>query len=429
MNYERIVEGIINGLVKMKNPNVSLEEFQQRLNRFKNFDYRKLSDDEIFWMLTYVLFFNMGKKASMIEKKLPLLKKYLYGVERLAHLNSNQIENIIIYTGFPKQVRWCIDNSKVFYSLIKNYGSFNNYLIKEFNIRDTLCSNIQLQELYDTLKENFAGIGETAGWHFLTELGFFTLKPDKVIRRIFHRIGLIENESDLAASIAVGREISKQLNIPIRYIDIIFVKYGQVGQSDLLGTIDGICTENNPKCNICELKSICRYYNKSQELQPVNLLIKPNNRINNNSKVSLTLHNTTVIAENSRVSQAYTIEPFKAAKFQEKYLKLNESKKQMLQTLIKKCGQFCSEHFATNTPDYRFANRVNFCLITLLVKEQKLRIHIRTDGLLLSSSVLDIKKLPNHHYNGKEWVEIIIFDSSQVDEAVRLIKQAYNYHS
>lgn len=423
MNYDRIVEGIINGLVKMKNPHISLEKFHQRLNNFKNFDYKKLSDDEIFWMLTYVLFFNMGKKASMIEKKLPLLKKYLYGVEKLSHMNSKQIEDIINHTGFPKQVRWCADNSKVFYSLIKNYGSFNNYLVEEFNIRDTLCSNAQLQKLYITLKEKFIGIGETAGWHFLTELGFFTLKPDKVIRRIFYRIGLIENESDLDASITVGREMSKQLNIPIRYIDIIFVKYGQVGQSDLLGTIDGICTENNPKCNICELKSICKYYKESPEFQPIN-------RTNTNSyKFNFTLHNIHTITEKSSVFQVYNLGPFTAPKFQSKYLKLNETSKLLLQTLIKKCGQFCSEHFATNTPDYRFANKVNFCLITLLVKEQKIRIHIRTDGLLLSSSILQIKKLPNHHYNGKEWVEIIISDNSQVDEAVRLIKQTYDYHS
>ena len=176
MNYDRIVEGIINGLVKMKYPHVSLAEFYQRLDNFKRFDYKKLSDDEIFWILTYVLFFNMGKKASMIEKKLPLLKKYLYGVEKLCHLNSKQIEDIISHTGFSKQVRWCIENSKVFYSLIENYGSFNNYLVEELNIRDTFCSNIQLQRLYNTLKEKFVGIGETAGWHFLSRIRIFYTK-------------------------------------------------------------------------------------------------------------------------------------------------------------------------------------------------------------------------------------------------------------
>ena len=109
-------------------------------------------------------------------------------------------------------------------------------------------------------------------------------------------------------------------------------------------------------------------------------------------------------------------------------MKLDETKKILLQTLIKKCSQFCHKHFATDTPDYRFANKVNFCLITLLVREQKIRIHIRTDGLLLKSSIIQVKKLPNHHYNGKEWVEIIISDDSQIDEAVRLIKQAYDFH-
>lgn len=426
MNYDRIIEGIINGLVKMKNPHVSLEEFYQRLDNFKNFDYKKLSDDEIFWRLTYVLFFNRRIPASTIEKKLPLLRKYLYGVEKLSHLNSKQIEDIINHIGFSEVVRWCVENSKLFYSLINKYGSFNNYLKEEFNIIDTSCSEEQLQKLYLALKKNFKGIGKSAGWHFLTELGFFTLKPDKVIRRIFYRIGLIEDENDLDATIAVGREISKQLNIPIRYIDIIFVKYGQVGQSDLLGTIDGICTENNPKCNICELKSICRYYKKSSKFQPIN-------RTNANSfKAHFILHSTQqktdTVTEKSNALQVYNLDLSKAPKFKSKYLKLDETKKILLQTLIKKCSQFCHKHFATDTPDYRFANKVNFCLITLLVREQKIRIHIRTDGLLLKSSIIQVKKLPNHHYNGKEWVEIIISDDSQIDEAVRLIKQAYDFH-
>ncbi|HOM01839.1 MAG TPA: hypothetical protein PLH43_03295 [Acetivibrio sp.] len=422
MSYDKIVKGIMDGLIKMKSPDIATEEFYRRLNRFKNFDYKKLSDDEIFWMLTYVLFFNMGKKASMIEKKLPLLKENLYGVGKLSHLDFAQIEDIIYRTGFPKQIRWCVYNSKVFYSLLKKYGTFSSYLAEAFNIRDTLCSNDQLRKLYIDIKSKFVGIGETAGWHFLTELGFFTLKPDKVIRRIFYRIGLIEDESDLDASIAVGREMSKQLNIPIRYIDIIFVKYGQVGQSDLLGTVDGICTENNPKCNICELKSICRYYRKAPETKYVN-------NINiNSSRPNITPNNTRTFVESSNEFQANNPRHFEAEKFQAKYLQLNEAKKLLLLTLIKKCGQFCPEHFATNTPDYRFKNKVNFCLITLLIKEQKIRIHIRTDGLRLSSSVLQIKELPNHNYSGDEWVEIIVDDNLQVDEAVRLIKETYDYH-
>jgi len=155
----------------------------------------------------------------------------------------------------------------------------------------------------------------------------------------------------------------------------------------------------------------------------------PNTLKSDISKFNFDSHNAHTVTEYYKKSQVYNLGTFTAPKFQEKYLKLNENNKLLLQTLIKKCAQFCLEHFATNMPDYRLANKVNFCLITLLVKEQKIRIHIRTDGLLLSSSILNIKKLPNHHYNGKEWIEIIIYDSSQVDEAVRLIKQTYDYHS
>ncbi|ODM26643.1 hypothetical protein A7W90_10675 [Clostridium sp. Bc-iso-3] len=149
----------------------------------------------------------------------------------------------------------------------------------------------------------------------------------------------------------------------------------------------------------------------------------------NSSKPSLILCNTRTIAGSSSEFQVNNLTSFAAEKFQAKYVQLNQANRLLLLTLIKKCGQFCAEHFATNTPDYRFKNKVNFCLITLLVREQKIRIHIRTDGLRLSSSILPINRLPKHNYNGKEWVEIIVGDNSQVDEAVRLIKQTYEYHS
>lgn len=259
MNYREIILGVEDGLKKMKMTNISTDDFKNRLEKFKHFNYIHLDDNEIFWMLTYIMFFNMGKKASMIEKKLPIFKPYLYGYEKLTKLSQKDIDSIISNTGFEKQINWVISNAIVFNTLVKQKGSFKEYMENKFGIKDIYCSSQQLSYLYNDLRIKFKGIGETAGWHFITELGFFSLKPDSVIRRIFYRLGLISNEDNLTDAIEVGRKISKELNIPIRYLDIIFVKFGQVGQSDLLGTVDGMCTENNPKCYMCSLKNMCKY--------------------------------------------------------------------------------------------------------------------------------------------------------------------------
>ena len=53
-------------------------------------------------------------------------------------------------------------------------------------------------------------------------------KPDRVIRRILFRLGLISEKEDIEQSIMVGKEFSRRINEPIRYIDIIMVKYGQI---------------------------------------------------------------------------------------------------------------------------------------------------------------------------------------------------------
>ncbi len=281
MDYQELIRGIEQGLLKMKDSNISTQDFLERLERFKNFDFRKLSDDEIFWRLTYVMFFNIGKKASMIEKKLPILKKYLFGYKQLCALSDSEMEHIAKITGFRLQVYRCRENAKKFARITTQYGSFQKYLEEAFGIQDINCSSQQIQRLYEDLIAIFqgTGIGETARWHFITELGLYSLKPDSVIKRIFYRLGLISEEQSNSETIEVGRYISSQVNLPIRYIDIIFVKFGQDGKSNLLGTIDGTCLSNNPKCNICTVSQLCNYFPDYKVGKTNNISEEKNNEI------------------------------------------------------------------------------------------------------------------------------------------------------
>ena len=50
---------------------------------------------------------------------------------------------------------------------------------------------------------------------------------------------------------------------PIRYVDIIFAKYEQVGKDEEWGLEGGICLERNPKCDICGVREYC-YYAKNR---------------------------------------------------------------------------------------------------------------------------------------------------------------------
>ena len=90
----------------------------------------------------------------------------------------------------------------------------------------------------------------------MTDIGLNVLKPDRVILRIFYRLGLIDNEEDLFSAVKVGRLFSRETKLPIRYIDIIFVSYGQLNQEKM----ECICSEKNPKCLKCGVKNYCNYY-------------------------------------------------------------------------------------------------------------------------------------------------------------------------
>lgn len=45
-------------------------------------------------------------------------------------------------------------------------------------------------------------------------------------------LGMIRDEEDIEGVIQVGRHMSTATGQPIRYIDIVLVKYGQMGRGD-----------------------------------------------------------------------------------------------------------------------------------------------------------------------------------------------------
>ena len=93
----------------------------------------------------------------------------------------------------------------------------------------------------------------------MTDIGLPVLKPDRVIARIFKRLGLIEDEKQILKTVLQGQKFSNATELPIRYIDICFVKYGQKGEDIELGLDDGICLERNPKCHECGIKEYCNF--------------------------------------------------------------------------------------------------------------------------------------------------------------------------
>lgn len=117
--------------------------------------------------------------------------------------------------------------------------------------------------LKEDLEVRFDGLGGITAYHVLTDIGLNVLKPDRVICRLFQRLGLIKGDEDVfnkqpLTTIIEGRKFAAATGHPIRYIDIVFVAYGQV-KSIEFGVERGICTDN-PSCNVCHATEFCNYY-------------------------------------------------------------------------------------------------------------------------------------------------------------------------
>jgi len=241
-----------------KNLFISEEEFSKRLQPFLEMDYRKKSDKDIFWVIVYVNFYS-GIRAVTIERKLDSIKSELYDYQKISNLNEDEKQKIISKIGFPKKCGYCFKNAKSFQELIDKFGSFEDY-VKSFGITNLTPESHNIERLRNDLKNRFYGLGPRTVNHLLTDLGFNVLKPDRVICRIFFRLGLIDSINDLNGAIREGKKFEKAIGKPIRYVDIIFVKYGQMGKSEQFGTKDGICLEKNPQCQICNAKEFCKHY-------------------------------------------------------------------------------------------------------------------------------------------------------------------------
>jgi DNA-3-methyladenine glycosylase I len=233
------------------------DAFDSKIIQMKSFENRKWSDEEVFEKLVMVPFYS-GIKASMVETKQETILKCLGNSKLVARYSDNDIARIMKIPGMIKnlnKIKSTIKNAIEFEKIISEFGSFTNYL-SSFETEEDLVNILVLKE---ELEEKFSHLGKITVYHFMTDLGLPVLKPDRVIMRIFKRLGLIENDQQYLKAVICGSKMAKAANEPIRYIDIVLVKLGQVGQSREVGIKGGVCLERNPLCIQCDLSKICKY--------------------------------------------------------------------------------------------------------------------------------------------------------------------------
>ena len=148
-------------------------------------------------------------------------------------------EDIIRHEG---KIKATIFNAKKMAEIVRQYGSFKDYLKSLRTIKDTIEA---LQGHYG----GFQWIGERNVYEFLKEIGIQTIKPDRQVQKVLYRLGLMDEKAKLEEIVNVGVAWAKAVNERPCAIDWLLWRFGSE-----------ICKAKNPLCDKCQLQSICSHF-------------------------------------------------------------------------------------------------------------------------------------------------------------------------
>jgi len=235
-------------------------EFEKEYGKYKYYENRVLSDNDYFNILVDIIFYS-GFKASTVNKYIDNIHKHFPSYLIVQNYNQDDIDQIMKDSNIIKNERkmWaCVNNAKKVDEIIRRYGSIQEYI----NYFEPSKNQASLAKFKKSIETQFDFIGGITSYHFMTDIGLNVIKPDRVIMRLLTRLGLVDSDKALDQAIEIGRTMSKLSGYPIRYIDLILVLYGQLNQKG----ITSICTESNPKCHLCGVKSYCNYFIQKPQL-------------------------------------------------------------------------------------------------------------------------------------------------------------------
>lgn len=260
-DYKAIFNKVESTLVKVGAQKIPKETIRKNLDKYKKVVTKRFTDKDYFRILVYVPFYS-GFKADTVKNRMDTILKYFSDYRTVANYDHKKVVEIFSdpqMIRHKRKIQACVDNARTFKTIVEQYGSFKKY-VDSFSPKASFESLMRLRQ---DLRRRFRYLGKITVYHFLTDIGMPVLKPDRVIRRIFYRLGLInsegESEEQFLEAFSQGHKFAQETNHPIRYIDIVFVAYGQV-KSEKFGIERGICLKVDPQCSICGASKYCNYF-------------------------------------------------------------------------------------------------------------------------------------------------------------------------
>lgn len=138
----------------------------------------------------------------------------------------------------------------------KEYGSIDTLYKKYIIDGDISCLVWKLSATDSKMK--YAQMGEALVAEYLKNAGYNTSKPDRHIRRILGSNHLACSDSKIVPifeAFDIVADIAKESGKPTAEVDYILWSYCASGYGE-------ICTQKNPKCDLCKAKELCALNSK-----------------------------------------------------------------------------------------------------------------------------------------------------------------------
>jgi DNA-3-methyladenine glycosylase I len=228
------------------------------------------TDDQLYKKLVEVVFYS-GMNASKVTKRMQRIHAHFADFRLVAQYTPEQITAI---TGdqemlkHPQKIQACVKNAKRFVHILASHASIADY----FNSFGSFDVDANLERFRDALIEQFGFLSEITVYHYMMELALNVAKPDRVLSRVFHRLGLVsapkikrdvrEKRQYYWDTIQQARAFATATGENIRRVDISVMALGQ--EQIVEFGLKGICLEVAPRCGVCQVKPFCTYSPSSQ---------------------------------------------------------------------------------------------------------------------------------------------------------------------
>lgn len=218
-------------------------------------------DNQLFMDLALYPFFG-GMKAVIVEKYRYRIYSWFCDYREAAEFGDKEVAQMLDDPRMfhnEKKIRAAIDNAIGFKSVIKDFGSFIEYIFS-FKPNESIEN---LDALVSDFVKRFKQYGTTNADLYLkdVDIGLPLIKPDLIMMRTFFRIGLVDRDKDETGTMEAARDMARAASIPVSWVD----SFVNLGLKDFFSPGSEVCG-TKPDCehdeNACEIKKYCQYWVK-----------------------------------------------------------------------------------------------------------------------------------------------------------------------